>query len=124
MSAELQPEAAARQKHHAGRRGGEVQEDRTRTGRDAFKPKFCRGRRRGVRRLHREEKQSCEILSGVSGLLLRRPHKASLRVSCFQETQAGVGLQKTARDDLWPTWQAAGGVLPHRQAVHLLPVSD
>lgn len=77
-----------------------------------------------MRRLHREEKQSCEILSGVFGLLLRGPRPAPLPICCFQETQAGLGLQKTPRDGLWPTRQAAGGVLSHRQAVYLLPVSD
>lgn len=124
MSAELQPEACARQKHHAGRRGGEIQEDWTPRGRDAFEAKLCRGRGRGVRRLHREEEQGCEILPGVSGLLLRGARPASLRVRRLQETQAGVGLQKVPGDDLRPTRQAAGGVLPHRQAVYLLPVSD
>lgn len=77
-----------------------------------------------MRRVHGTKKQGCEIVSGVFGLLLRGPRPASLRVRRLQETQAGVGRQKTRGDHLWATRQAAGGVLSHGQAVYLLPVSD
>lgn len=84
---ELHPEASARQEHHAGRRGGEVQRNGTPSGRrpvgGGADSKFSRSGRRGVRRLRRQKEQSHQVVLGLFGLVLRRPRPAALRVRRF-----------------------------------------
>ena len=120
MQDHVHPEACASAQRHPEHGGWEDQEERADP-----QPQHLPGEhlRRAERRplwlLLWEETEGCEVLSQLSGVLLREALEAPLRICHIQKAQAGGAASKPGQEDLSAAPEVPGALLSNRSDVYL-----